>query len=135
MEKFVWSDEYSVGVELLDNQHKRLFGIINKLIEGPEPTADVNLISQILTEMLDYAKIHFKDEEELMRKYRFAGLEAQETQHTYFVKTTEELSKSVINDKQKAAGEVAGFLRLWLTTHILKWDMKYKELSKTKIPA
>jgi hemerythrin len=135
MEPFIWSDEYSVGADLLDSQHKRLFGIINKLIDRPEPSVDVKLISQILSEMLDYAEVHFADEEELMRKYGFEGLEAQKKQHAYFVKTTAELSISVINDKHKAADEVAEFLQLWLTTHILKWDMKYKELLLKRMPA
>jgi hemerythrin-like metal-binding protein len=135
MEIIQWKDEYSVGVAKLDGQHKRLFNIINKLIGHPGSSADITLISQTLKEMVNYAKEHFTDEEELMQKYGFAELEQQRKQHAYFVNTTTELALNVLNDGQKTGDEIAEFLRTWLTIHILKWDMKYKEFFKSKMHA
>lgn len=133
MEKIQWKQEYSVGVEEMDNQHKRLFAIINKLIEQPRSSPDKSFIIEILREMVNYSRNHFADEEELMQKYGYSELEQQRRQHSYFVNTTAELALNILSEGQKTTDETAEFLRSWLTIHILKWDMKYKEFFKTKI--
>ncbi|MCJ7729677.1 MAG: bacteriohemerythrin [Sedimentisphaerales bacterium] len=135
MEKLFWKDEYSVGVEKFDRQHRHLFEIINKLIERSAASSDSKLVTEILTEMLKYAKEHFTDEEELMQEYGYPEIELHKKQHAYFIETTAELSINALNNQSMVSREIAEFLRLWWMTHILKIDMKYKEFFKAKIPA
>jgi hemerythrin len=135
MEKLNWKNEYSVGVEKLDNQHRHLLEIVNKLIEHPDTAANPNLVSEILTEMLNYAREHFSDEEELMQEYGYTEAEPQRKQHAYFLKTTAELSIRALNDKQSLPPNILEFLGNWWVIHILKWDMKYKDFFKAKIHA
>jgi hemerythrin-like metal-binding protein len=135
MEKLYWKDEYSVGVEKLDRQHRRLFKIVNKLIERSAAFSDLKLVPQTLTEMLNYAKEHFTDEEELMQEYGYPEIEPHKEQHAYFIKTTAELSINALNNQSMVSREIAEFLKLWWSLHILKTDMKYKEFFKAKIPA
>jgi hemerythrin-like metal-binding protein len=135
MEKFRWTDEYSLGVEKIDRQHRHLFEIINKLIERSAASSDSKLVTETLTEMLKYAKEHFTDEEELMQKHGYPEIELHKKQHAYFIETTAELSINALNNQSMVAGEIAEFLMLWLTTHVLKSDMKYKELFRQKMPA
>ena len=135
MEKFRWTDKYSLGVEKVDRQHRHLFEIVNKLIERSAASSDSKLVTETLTEMLKYAKEHFTDEEELMQEYGYPEIELHKKQHAYFIETTAELSINALNKQSMVAGEIAEFLILWLTTHVLKSDMKYKEFFKAKIPA
>jgi hemerythrin len=135
MGKIRWKDEYSVGVEKIDRQHRHLFEIINKLIDHSAASSDSKLVSETLTEMLDYAKEHFTTEEELMQEYGYPEIGPHKEQHIYFFKTTAELSISALNNQSMVASEIVEFLKLWLTLHILKCDMKYKEFFKAKIPA
>jgi hemerythrin len=135
MEKLSWKDEYSVGVENIDHQHQHLFEIVNKLIGRPDSSGDSGLVSDILTELANYAREHFTDEEKLMLEYGYPELESQKKQHDYFIDTTAELSISFVDNKQTATDEITEFLKLWLTTHILKSDMKYKKFFMEKIPA
>ena len=135
MEKFRWTDEYSVGVEKIDRQHRHLFEIINKLIERSAASADSKLVTETLTEMLKYAKEHFADEEEMMQEHGYPEIALHKKQHAYFIETTAELSINALNNQSMVASEIAEFLRLWWTTHILKCDMKYKEFFKAKMPA
>ncbi|MGD1042644.1 MAG: bacteriohemerythrin [Sedimentisphaerales bacterium] len=143
MEKIRWKDEYSVGVEKIDRQHRHLFEIINRLIDRSGSSGDSKLVSETLTEMLNYAKEHFTTEEELMQEYGYPEIESHKEQHIYFFKTTAELSISALNNQSINAPnnqsvvlrEIVEFLKLWLTLHILKCDMKYKEFFKAKIPA
>ena len=135
MEKIFWKDEYSLGFEKVDRQHRHLFEIINKLIERSAASSDSKLVTETLTEMLKYAKEHFTDEEELMQKYGYPEIELHKKQHAYFIETTAELSINALNNQSMVASEIAEFLQLWLTNHILKSDMKYRDFFKVKIPA
>ncbi|MGD0596609.1 MAG: bacteriohemerythrin [Sedimentisphaerales bacterium] len=135
MEKIRWKDEYSVGVEKIDRQHRHLFEIINKLIDHSGSSGDSALVSETLTEMLNYAKEHFTTEEELMQEYGYPEIESHKEQHIYFFKTTAELSINALNKQSMVLREIVEFLKIWLTFHILKCDMKYKEFFKAKIPA
>ena len=135
MEKIRWKDEYSVGIEKIDHQHRHLFEIINKLIDHSGASKDSGLVTETLTEMLNYAKEHFTTEEELMQEYGYPEIESHKEQHIHFFKTTAELSVNALNKQSMVASEIVEFLKMWLTLHILKCDMKYKEFFKAKIPA
>ena len=140
MEKFDWKDEYSVGIEKFDRQHRHLLEIVAKLAENNNTVSNPNLVSETLTEMLNYAREHFIDEEELMQEYGYNETEPQKKQHAYFLKMTAELSIRALNDKQSLTANILEFLGNWWIIHILKWDMKYKgffehKLSKRKSAA
>ena len=135
MEKVCWKEEYSVGVEKFDHQHQHLFEITNKIIEHSGTSEDSGLVSETLTEMINYAREHFTAEEVLMQEYGYPEIESHKEQHDYFIDTTAELAISFMDNRNTTAGEIAEFLKLWLTLHILKCDMKYKEFFKAKIPA
>jgi hemerythrin-like metal-binding protein len=85
--------------------------------------------------MINYAREHFTAEEVLMQEYVYPEIESHKKQHDYFINTTAELAVSFMDNRNTTAGEIAEFLILWLATHILKSDMKYKEFFKAKIPA
>ena len=133
MEKICWKDEYSVGIEKIDHQHQHLFEIINKLIERPVSSEDAELVSDILMEMVNYAREHFTTEEMLMRQYDYPDIESHKMEHNYFINTTAELAISFMDNRRTTGGEIVEFLILWLSTHILKSDMKYKPFFKSKM--
>jgi hemerythrin len=135
MGRICWKDEYSVGVEKFDHQHQHLFEITNKIIEHSGTSEDSGLVSETLTEMINYAREHFTAEEVLMQEYGYPEIESHKEQHDYFIDTTAELAISFMDNRNTTAGEITEFLKLWLTLHILKCDMKYKEFFKAKIPA
>ena len=136
MEKVFWRNEYSVGVDKFDRQHRHLFEIINKLIAVRlDKSRDLNLTCQTLKEMFDFAREHFADEEKLMQQYAYPEIESQKKQHAYFLKTTTDLAAYHMDNKEESVDEIAEFLNVWWVVHILKWDMKYKEFFEAKLPA
>jgi hemerythrin len=135
MEKLFWKDAFCFGIEKIDNQHRHMFEIINKFIERPRSTDDTEQISMVLQEMAAYAREHFADEEKLMQEYGYPGLEPHKWQHAFFIDTTSQLLAKFMYSRHKTADEIAEFLKLWLTTHILKTDMKYRDFFKAKTHA
>ncbi|HSM23978.1 MAG TPA: bacteriohemerythrin, partial [Anaerolineaceae bacterium] len=133
MEPFKWSEKYSVGVRELDQQHKTLFMLLNRLISA---TGTISIhsetISEILGEMTRYAQTHFTTEERLLEAYGYPGLEEHKVQHNDFRnKTTEFIEKATIGDKQ-IPEVLLEFLTNWLTHHILEEDMAYRSFFREK---
>jgi len=131
METIIWSGSLSVGVKEMDSQHQKLIGMINRLIEEQHVLTEPATIAELLTEMTDYAQVHFRAEEYLMAEYGYERLDSQKHSHAGFLdKTVEFMDASVgPNILSKALLE---YLSSWLTGHILHEDMQYKEFFAKK---
>ena len=132
MEKIIWNESYSVGVKEMDEQHKKLIEIINQLIEAQDEAVHSEKISDILTNMMDYAFYHFKAEENLMREHQYAEYTSHRKTHMGFIRRTAELSSEAVDFAEHVPSETLLFLKNWLLDHILKTDMQYKDFFKEK---
>lgn len=124
-EYFPWSESFSVGLQEIDEQHKILVALINRLFnEAILQKADKAIVSSILTELIQYTIIHFSVEESLFRIFDYPEGEAHQKQH-------EQLKKTVLDFQRKFESgapidtELMGFLRKWLKDHIMINDKKY----------
>ncbi len=127
-----WKDEYSVGVAELDGHHKKLINMINELHLAMNSDRGQALIKAIISEMLDYAKMHFEIEEGYMRKCEYLGLLGHYREHENFVKKAEDLKQRSESGEFVLSLEVIQFLSDWLKSHILETDMKYVPVLREK---
>ena len=123
-----WSDKYSVGCEKIDEQHKRLFDLINKLYQAFVEANAKKVITQIIEEMAKYAIYHFSTEEELFDKYDYYDKEKHKSEHELFIDKVIEFAQKLKNEELTVTYEVMLFLKDWLINHILKSDMRYKNV-------
>ena len=72
-----WRDEYLIGIDKIDEQHKRLFEISEVL----DKTNEINEVKDILLYLKEYMEFHFVTEESLMEKYKYEGLEEHKQLH------------------------------------------------------
>jgi hemerythrin len=82
MEKIAWKQEYSVGVERLDQQHQRIISVINKLIAKPRVFGTSATIAEVLSELNSYVSEHFLLEEQLLAENNYPGLIEHSKKHT-----------------------------------------------------
>ncbi len=131
-----WKEEFSVNFEEIDNQHKRLFEIGSKIydiIELNDNCDHYDEIMEILNELTDYTVFHFEYEENLLKNLGYTELEHQKFEHMFFVKKLRKLaSKDIDKDQTESASDIAKFVIDWVSGHILKSDMKYKDFLKEK---
>ncbi|MGB3211281.1 MAG: bacteriohemerythrin [Desulforhopalus sp.] len=132
MEIISWRNEFSVGVKEMDDQHKKLIGMINKLIAEQKTLTDPKTIADLLTEMTDYAQVHFRAEEYLMAEYGYDQKHIQEEQHQAFIEKTVSFYSASDLGPNILSEALLDYLRIWLVGHILKEDMKYKEFFRNK---
>ncbi len=83
-----WNDKYSVGISMIDEEHKKLIGIINKAIHTEEQSDNKKELHEVLEEMAKYALGHFKTEEDYMREFNYSEYKYHSEEHNDFVNKT-----------------------------------------------
>ncbi len=126
MQEIIWTDEFSVGVAKIDEQHRRLVDMINKLISDPHANSRSETVSDVLGEMTDYAKMHFSDEEKLMDQYGYPQLAEQVKEHRAFQEDTAKFCTAAAVHVDRVPEMLLEHLSQWLVHHILEVDMAYR---------
>ncbi len=63
---YQWNDSMSVGVALIDNDHKALIHLINRLHESVSAENAYDVLDDLLSRLIDYIDIHFTREARIM---------------------------------------------------------------------
>jgi hemerythrin len=125
---FAFTDAYKTGIELVDEEHKKLFEIIretNDVIHAELLHDKYDAIVQIIGELKEYTVKHFTDEEKYMESIHYEGIHQQRIAHNAFVERLEEINFDDMDENQEEyLDELIHFLLEWLTNHILKMDKK-----------
>jgi len=120
----VWDNILSVGIEEIDEDHRRLvnlFNILNHSVtEGDAP----DYLAAVLEELINCTVWHFSHEERLMLKYGYEEIAEHKMEHQELIKSAKELQQKVLQAGKLVANEDIEFLEHWLTEHILTADMK-----------
>ncbi|RDH83307.1 MAG: hemerythrin [endosymbiont of Escarpia spicata] len=120
-----WSDSLSVGIEEIDEQHKILVNLINRMHQAIHERHGSDAVKGILAELADYTRIHFAVEESLMRILNYPGYEEHKEIHEELLSHVIELVQKVESGKTAIGFELLHFLKTWLTKHIMEEDMQY----------
>ena len=126
MDEIIWNESYSVGVKELDEQHQQIIKMVNRLIKEKDIKVNSETISDVLTELTQYAEFHFEKEEEYMEKYDFPGYLAHKQLHKTFRLQVVTFAIETMADKKTIPDEVLEYLKSWWMNHILESDMEYK---------
>jgi hemerythrin len=127
MPLMTWTEKLSVGVGVLDEDHKRLVGLVNELYDAMQGGHGRDALGRILNSLIQYTKMHFAREENFFNQTAYPAAAAHHKEH-------EALTRQVLDVQQKyAAGvtatlslEVLQFLKNWLIQHIQGSDQKYR---------
>jgi len=122
-----WSDDYSVGVELFDQQHKGLVDLINKLHEAMSEGKSRTVMASILDDLVKYTVIHFTSEEELFHKHHYPLDQEHTQQHQALTEQVLKFKHDFDNGQVMISVYVLDFLKKWLIEHIQGADMRYKD--------
>lgn len=127
MPLMTWTDKLSVGVGVLDEDHKRLVGLVNELYDAMQAGRGKDVLGRTLNSLVQYTKMHFAREESFFSRTAYPAAEAHRKEH-------ENLTRQVLDVQQKYnAGQtvtlsldVLQFLKSWLIQHIQGSDQKYR---------
>ncbi len=130
-----WTDEYSVGVEEIDLQHKKLFQLIGELSSCLEQKESETMVEEIVVRVIDYVVYHFSTEEKhLVKLASRSDFQSHHQQHDLFARKVLLFQDAVVDDSESTIREALGFLTRWLQEHILIIDKKhFADLSRETV--
>ena len=119
-----WSRVLSVGVEEIDEDHRKLVAIFNILNHAVIDRESPEYMAAVLDELINCTVWHFSHEERLMLKHRYAASEEHKAEHRDLINSAKELQQGILQADRPVGEEHIGFLERWLTEHILTADMR-----------
>src|SRR5471030_1293118 len=136
MALFEWNDSLKLGIAVVDRQHERLVGIINRLHEATMEGRGTDIIGEIMDELIIYTATHFSMEEKYFDQFDYPDAEEHKREHEALI----EKVAAFANDFEKAprsarsalAKELLQFLQLWWRFHMMETDSKFVTLFKEK---
>ncbi len=122
---FTWTDDLSLNIKSIDDQHKRLVQLINDLHRAMKERRSKKHLVSIVDELKNYTVTHFKFEEKLFAKHGYPETKEHIAQHEKFVATVLDFENGLKADKVAVTMDVMRFLKDWLMKHINGTDRRY----------
>ncbi|MDJ0709409.1 MAG: bacteriohemerythrin [Woeseiaceae bacterium] len=124
-----WRDEFSVGVDAVDHEHREMIDLINALDDAMEKEAEYIRIVETLGEIYARIAAHFALEEKLMRDARYSALASHKQDHEVLLDELLDVIDSVDADGRYDRADLARTLELWFSDHFRTHDAKlHREL-------
>jgi len=132
MNKIEWTDDLSVGIDLIDNQHQTWVEHYNRAVEAIDAQHGVAQISRSLEFLSDYTETHFATEEQAMTESAYPELEEHKAKHDALRKTISDMMEEFIEDgaTDRLAQSVETFLGNWLIKHIQEVDLRFAAFTR-----
>ena len=127
-----WSNSYSMGVKLIDDQHKGLIDFVNDLFNNSSGNEkrERAYFAEVIQQAVQYIKEHFQAEEKLMIGTKFPGYAEHKKVHDEFTLTVVKSVKDFEAGKRLVLEKFARFLKDWVLTHIAVMDRQYADYFK-----
>lgn len=120
-----WEDKYSVGVKIIDEQHKQMFNTINELIKILDTVPTKVQLDELIGRLVVYKKTHFATEEKLFEEFGYELKDEHHAKHMEFNSKLDALIAECGDDSMLLAFKLVDFLEDWLIGHLMNEDQKY----------
>jgi len=121
-----WQERYNLGIDIIDKEHKKLFGILNKLLTtGKEGEKSRWACQEGIKYFKDHAMKHFSEEEAYMASIHYIGYDTHRRLHDNFRKKMlpaleKELKQTAYSEE--SVNHFLGVCTGWLIGHTLTED-------------
>lgn len=120
-----WNDKYAVRQELIDEQHRYLFALINDFHDAYEEKQSRQHLLALLNKLIDYAQRHFRDEERVMAEHAYPQLAEHQERHAQLFEQIFALNEKLTDRAFNPTHAAVAFLNGWLADHILLHDLQF----------
>ena len=124
MKDLVWNDILSIGVDEIDDDHRKLVNLFNMLNRAVTEGGARDYRGAVLQELINCTLWHFSHEERLMLKHGYPDIDSHKAVHRELIKSARKLEQKILSEGAQVSAEHIEFLEHWLTEHILTADRK-----------
>ena len=124
-EVFPWWREFELDVPEMDDQHKQLFVLANRVAGklsndkgGTPPVAEI-------WELVKYTRLHFGTEEKLLTDRGYKKIDHHFAIHVKLLEDVEDLANRIESGEKVSLEEFRSFFLSWIVFHILVEDRRY----------
>jgi hemerythrin len=123
-----WGKRYATGIPLIDEQHKELINLTNKLFEACLDGEQTELVfKDTVRGVADYINYHFSAEEQMLEKINYPELAEHKKQHALLVKQVLENIRLFEEGRKFIPNSFVRAMKDWILTHIAVMDQRYAE--------
>ncbi len=131
--RHVWTSAMSVGVDVLDKDHRMLFSLANQLLASSRGD-DLIMQELVVEELFNYTCRHFEREERLLERAGYPELARHRQLHRHMSDKVGNLRRRFLDGyDRELSGELADMLGNWLNQHILGEDTRYAEVVQRRM--
>lgn len=128
---FEWKQDYSVGIEKIDDQHKHLIGIGAELMDLIKHHSSDDLyddVADAIGRMKEYTVYHFETEERMMEEAGYPGFDEHRAEHSRFIDQLDGVDLNELDENQaEFIMDILKFISKWIFKHIIGSDFGYRE--------
>lgn len=118
-----WEPNYTVHVEILDEQHRKLFDIVNDLIDETEMGS--TRLLPVIQDLVQYLSVHFHQEHLVMMKSGYPGFLQHSQEHRRFTDKIEEFLQSYRQGDAELGLKMIVYMKEWIFNHTTRLDRQY----------
>ena len=138
MQQIQWQDRFCIGVDIVDQAHRRLFTIVQKIMDlYVERHEDKFACVEGIKYFKAYALKHFAEEEAYMREIGYAGYAHHKRLHDRMRRETLPALERELYDTDFSTAAVQHFIGVctgWLTGHITIEDRAITGSAASEFP-
>lgn len=125
--QLVWQERFNIGIDFIDDEHKKLFGILNRMFMYEDHEVKSQWACQEgIKYFKDHALKHFTEEEQYMASINYRNFETHRRLHDGFRKKTLPALEAELEQTKYSMESVSHFLGVcagWLIGHTLTEDL------------
>lgn len=128
-----WEPTFTVHIEEIDSQHRKLFDISNQIIDIYNTSeGDFNKCYKVIEDLFEYLSVHFHAEQMIFMKSRYPDFREHLREHDEFIDKVGEFIQSYKKKEENLSLNVVSFLTDWIYSHTTSSDLAYaKHLQKS----
>ena len=129
---FEWTIDMRIDNDVIDEDHKKLISLANKVMELNHPNRDAEELKVVIRELYEYVQYHFNREEALMSKLEYGAVEEHQQKHEAIIT---EMNQYLTSSRHM--GEMlSNFRQLmnkWVISHIMDEDKKFQHFMASQV--
>ncbi len=125
-----WKEKYSVGISIIDEEHKELIHIMNVAIEAKQHSDNIDKTLELLKELTMFTLKHFSTEEFYMAEFNYPEFQHHKDEHHDFSNRVIMFCNRAAEGNYHIVDEILEYLKQWIVHHIQITDKKYVECFK-----
>ncbi len=120
-----WDESYSLGIKRIDEQHKKLINILNKLVHAMNEKKANDVLEGILKELTDYTVYHFQTEERYFDEFGYELADEHKQEHKDFTNKVSSFVEEFKSGNALLSIKVLKSINELVRNHLKDTDRKY----------